>query len=96
MRLLANALAPGARKPNKPRSALFVIQFLPREITKSHFTSNSLTRLKNNSASFPEVKPIRASLPRFFAGAVSTTSPVSAWQGPLFISVLTAQGRETQ
>lgn len=72
MRLLANDLAPGARKPNEPRSAIFLIQFPPREITKGHFTSSALTRLKKNSASFPEVKPIRALPPRFLACAVST------------------------
>jgi hypothetical protein len=72
VRLLANDLAPGARKPNEPRSAIFLIQFPPREITKSHFTSNSLTRLKKNSASLPGVKRIRASLLRLYGGAVST------------------------
>ena len=96
MRLLANDLAPGARHWDEPLSALFLIQFLPREITKGHFTSSALTQLKKNSASLPGVTPIRASRPRFYEGAVFTIESVYPWYGPLFSSVLTAQGKENQ
>jgi hypothetical protein len=90
MRLLANDLAPGVRilarlalrpkncgNSNGPRSIHFPRQFLAREITKSHFTSNPLTqRLKRNAVPLRMAQRIKVSLQRFYERGSFAIEPV--------------------